>query len=419
MPKIVNKDRIVYLIEELENNPVNYADTKLSWPEVGYGLSLAGIYSCRLLGLFMVLPVLALYIQPMPRVTGWQLGLAIGIYGIFQALLQLPFGLLSDRYGRKPIIAIGLIIFIIGSIVCAFSHDIKILIIGRALQGAGAIGSTINALAADLTRPQVRSKVLAIIGIGVGGSFLLGMVISSYLNAWIGVPGLFTIASLLGILGLGLLFITIPTPSTKVTALNLSWQNLQPILLNINCLRLDVSIFMLHAILAFSFTIIPLLLAQLALPNQHITSIYGYILIPAFIITLVILHYSERCHQRLKIFLLLAISLLGITQLGLGLLSLNSTTIYLLLLGFFIAFIFLEATLPALLTRIVLPTYRGTASGIFATAQYSGIFVGGLLGGILTQHTSLRGSLSISASLSIVWLAFMLPLQISAKENLA
>lgn len=373
-------------------------------------MTLTGIYACRLLGLFMVLPVLALYIQAMPSSHGMLIGLALGIYGIFQALLQLPFGMLSDRYGRRPLILWGLIIFIVGSLICAFTDQIGWFLIGRSLQGAGAVGSTINAFAADLIRPAQRSKAMAIIGIGVGGSFLLAMVLGPILNWLIGVPGLFVISALLGFLGIFLLQKGVPEPPYhEITKPN--WPTLKAILIDPDCLRLNGSIFLLHAILAISFIIIPLLLQALHLEAKQVGLVYIPTLILAFGIALPLLGYAER-RTTMKVFLFIAIAIFGLSQLGLALFPLTLIGTGLLLLCFFTAFIFLEATLPALITRIAPTQSRGTASGVFSTAQFSGIFVGGLIGGILYEHISIQFVMQLTALASFIWILMIRRLQI-------
>jgi len=399
-----------------ENSAVTNSVVKLSKLELRHSITLAGIYGCRLLGLFMVLPVLALYIQTMPGATSLTIGLGIGVYGIFQALLQIPFGILSDRFGRKALISIGLIIFIIGSVICALASQIEWFIVGRAIQGAGAIGSTINALVADLTKPELRSKAMAVVGMGVGGTFLVAMLLGPLLSLFTGVPGLFILASIFGCFGLVLLNKFIPqlTPITT-TANHLHWQKLAHLLKHPDCLRLDLSIFLLHAILTISFVAVPLLLLQLDINSQYVSLIYIPVLLVAFIITMVGLSYAER-HQRLKSFLIIAIACFTISQLGLALLPPNLINIIFTLTTFFTAFVFLEANLPALITRVAPIESRGGATGIFSCAQFCGIFVGGLIGGRLYQQTSTTTILITTAIISCIWLLLILPLQIPKRE---
>lgn len=392
-------------------------DTSLSRLEKRCGFALAGIYGCRLLGLFMVLPVLALYTQSMPSATGLHIGLALGIYGIFQALLQIPFGIASDKYGRKPLIILGLFIFVIGSIICALSKQIEWFIVGRAIQGAGAIGGTINALAADLTRAHLRSKVMMIMGIGVGATFLLAMLLGPSLSIFIGIPGLFLVAAGFGLIGIILLLKAVPTPSKPIgTTSLLNWKSSKPVILNADCLRLDFSIFVLHATLTTSFVVIPLLLAQLDLSAKAVGMCYVPVLIVSFLINLPILSQAEK-RGTLKKFLYFAIVLLGLSQLGLAWLPLNLLCSVLLLLGFFTAFVFLEASLPALITRIAPTELRGMATGIFSSAQFCGIFVGGLMGGLLYQNSSIATVLTTCAGISFIWLIIIRPLQVSATKK--
>ncbi|MGH8307884.1 MAG: MFS transporter, partial [Gammaproteobacteria bacterium] len=175
-------------------------------------LSLAGIFSLRMLGLFMIYPVFAVWARRLPDATATTIGLALGIYGLTQALFQIPFGFLSDRIGRKRIIAAGLIVFAIGSMVAALSHSIYGIILGRLLQGAGAVGSATLALAADLTREEHRTKAMAIIGMTIGASFGLAVVVGPVLNGWIGVPGIFWLTAVLAVCGIGVLYVLVPQP---------------------------------------------------------------------------------------------------------------------------------------------------------------------------------------------------------------
>lgn len=396
------------------NNTVHHSETILTPVEKRSILVLAGVYACRLLGLFMVFPVLTLYIEAMPHSNGILIGLAMGIYGIFQALLQLPFGMLSDRYGRKPLILSGFIVFIAGSLICAATDEIGWFLVGRSLQGAGAVGSTISALAADLTRPAQRSKAMAIIGIGVGGSFLLAMLLGPILSWLIGVPGLFIFSALLGLLGILLLHKGITEPPQQAIR-SPSWQTLKGILINPDCLRINLSIFLLHALLMVSFIVIPLLLKTLGLEAKQIGLIYIPILMLSFAIALPLLGYAER-HDRTKFFLVGMISLFTFSQFGFAFFPLQWISITVLLLCFFIAFIFLEATLPALITRIAPTASRGTAAGLFSTAQFSGIFAGGLIGGILYEHTSIQSVMKLATLTGLLWILLIRSLKMPTDE---
>jgi MFS family permease len=351
-------------------------------------ISLASIYAFRMLGLFMILPVFSLYAQQLPHATTTLIGIALGIYGLTQALFQIPFAMWSDKIGRKPVIVFGLILFMIGSIVAALSHTIYGIIIGRALQGAGAVGSTLIALVADTTFEQNRLKAMAIIGMTIGLSFVAAMVLGPILNNLIGLAGIFWLTAGLALGGMIILFTLVPTPKTHILHRDSETvaTDFKSILFKAELLRLDFGIFSLHAILMALFLVLPLMLTQDAgLDASHQWMIYLPVLLIATLLMLPFVIIAEA-KRLMKPLFVGAIALLIITQLLLGLFQLPLLILCITLCVFFAAFTFLEACLPSLISKIAPAGNKGTAMGIYSSSQFLGIFIGGSVGGLLYHH---------------------------------
>lgn len=376
-------------------------------------MSLSSIMGLRMVGLFMVLPVFSLYAQQLQGATPFLTGLAIGIYGLFQALCQIPFGILSDRIGRKPVILLGLGIFILGSLVAAYSQTILPMIIGRALQGGGAVGSTILALMADLTREEQRTKAMAISGITIGFSFSIAMFIGPVLMQWMAVNQLFFIAALLGLLGIAILFISVPKPRT------LSWHSdTEPelhtflrLLISPELAKLNIGILILHAIFTASFVVMPISLHRFVGLSAHQQwSIYLPTLLVAFLLTLVCVGIAER-KRWLKPFFVGGIVALVIAECLLWLAPHNLKLMTVGLCFFFAGFSLLEAFLPSLVSRTAPAARKGSALGIYSCSQFLGIFVGGALGGWLYGQFSFIGVYCFCISLALLWLVLALLMQ--------
>lgn len=369
-------------------------------------VSLSIIMSLRMLGLFMVLPVFALYAANLKGATPLLIGLSIGIYGLTQALLQIPLGALSDRVGRKSVIIFGLMIFALGSMLAATSHTIVMIILGRALQGAGAVGSTIMAMIADLTSEKQRTKAMAITGMTIGMSFSLAMIVGPFLTAWINVNGIFWLAVVFAMIAIIILLTLTPTPQ------HVSWhaesepelKNFWGLLIHPELRRLNAGIFILHAIFTASFVIVPITLQQLAgLHGNQQWTLYLPILISAFLLTIPCILIAEKKHS-LKIFFLGAILLLGIAELLLWIFAHYLLLSAFSLLLFFLAFSLLEAFLPSLVSRTAPPARKGTALGIYSCSQFMGIFVGGTAGGWLYGTVGLIHVYLFCVVLAMVWL---------------
>lgn len=348
--------------------------------------SLAGIYALRMLGLFLILPVFSIYAHDHLRgATPVLIGLAIGAYGLSQALLQIPFGMLSDRYGRRPVIVAGLLIFAVGSVVAALSDSIGGVIIGRILQGAGAIAAAVMALAADLTREEQRTKAMAVIGTTIGLSFAVALVAGPILNTWIGVPGIFWLTALLALGGIAVVKFWVPQAvhSRFHRDTQAEPARFKDVLADGQLMRLNGGIMALHMILMASFVALPVALRDVAgLPSAQHWYVYLPVLLLgiAAMVPFVILAEKKR---RMKQVFVGAIVVLGLSELGLGLAYHSVLGIGLALFLFFAAFNILEATLPSLVSKGAPPDSKGTAMGVYSTAQFLGAFIGGASGGWL------------------------------------
>ena len=368
-----------------------------------YGL--AGIYGFRMLGLFLILPVFALYAEDLDYATPVLVGLAIGIYGLTQAVLQIPFGFLSDRIGRKPVIVGGLLLFALGSVIAATADDIWFIIIGRAIQGSGAIAAAIMALLADLTRESQRTKAMAMVGITIGMSFTIALISGPVLHHWMGMSGIFWLTAALAVLGILILMLVVPTPAHSsvhgdaepVPAM------FRRVLCNLDLLRLDLGIFTLHLVLTGLFLSIPLALRDVGLPVQQHTYLYLPVMLIAMIIMVPFIIMAEK-RGRMKSVFLGAIGLLVLAQLGFyySLHSFWGMAVCLVL--FFIAFNVLEATLPSLVSKTSPAGAKGTAMGVYTTSQFSGAFCGGLLGGWIHTQFGLSAVYLMGALACSIWL---------------
>lgn len=368
--------------------------------------SLAGIFSLRMLGMFMILPVFALYADELEGATPALMGFAIGVYGMTQAVLQIPFGLLSDRLGRKPVIAAGLLLFAIGSVVAALSTSIYGVILGRAIQGSGAIAAAVMALAADLTREEQRTKAMAIIGISIGFSFSVALVAGPVLDHWVGLSGIFWLTAVLAGAGIGVLYLAVPQP-----AISRRHRDAEPIpaqfasvLRDAQLLRLDYGILTLHMILTASFTVLPLILRDnLALPSQHHWYLYLPVLLLSIVAMVPFIILGER-RRRLKQVFLGAILAVALAQFGLAFWHMSLVSVSLLLFLFYVGFNLLEATLPSLISKVAPPDSKGTAMGFYSSSQFFGAFLGGALGGWLQGMAGVSAVLLFCGAAALVWL---------------
>lgn len=373
-------------------------------------LSLASLFALRMLGLFMIVPIFTLYAQHLQHVTPLLMGIALGCYGLTQAVLQIPFGMWSDRVGRKRIIALGLILFGLGSIIAALSHSIWGVIIGRSLQGAGAVGSTTLALLADLTRDEKRTKAMATVGVTIGMSFSLAMFLGPVLNSWISVSGIFWLTALFALIGLVILKMWVPRPEHLTVNPNVETvpANLPMVLRNPQLLRLDLGILLIHAILTATFVVLPIGLQNTAgLVEKQQWWIYLPTLLLGFATAIPMIIIAEK-KRLLKQVFLTAISLIILSELLFYFGQHSILTLAVSLWLFFSAFTLLEAILPSAISKAAPKDKRGTAIGVFSSCQFFGIFLGGTLGGWLYGHFNVSGVLIACAAVAVLWLLLVM-----------
>jgi MFS family permease len=373
---------------------------RMSRAEWRAGASLAGVFGLRMLGLFLILPVFAVHA---PQLAGGDdltlVGIALGAYGLSQAILQIPFGMASDRWGRKPVIYVGLVIFAAGSFLAASADDIWTAIAGRTLQGAGAISSVVVALAADLTREQHRTKTMAMIGAMIGFSFALSLVAAPALYERIGMAGLFGLVGVLALAAIGVVRLAVPEVPARVHAgPGSSGRVLHPELL-----RLNVGIFVLHVAQMAMFVVLPLRMIEAGLAVSDHWKLYLPVVLASFALMVPPVLYADRRNRPKPVLVGCVVLLIAVE----GALSMaGSIPAYAAgLLVFFVAFNVLEALLPSLVSRIAPAHARGMAIGVYNTTQTLGLFFGGLLGGWVAKHYGPREVFAVCAVLACVWLA--------------
>jgi len=389
---------------------------KMSPTEMRATAGLASIYGLRMLGMFIILPVFGFYAEHLPGGSNYTLvGIALGAYGLTQALLQIPFGWLSDRFGRKPVIYGGLILFAIGSFVAASATDIYGVIFGRIIQGAGAISAAIMALAADLTREEHRTKAMATIGMTIGATFALSLVIAPALNRLIGVPGIFVMTGVLALLAMVVVSRIVPNPAISRfhSDTEASAGRFQNVLRNGELLRLDFGVFALHAVLMALWLVVPLSLRTAGLPADQHWQVYLPVLLLSMVLVVPAIIYGEK-KAKLKQVFVASVAVLLISQilLAYGFDSLWGTTIALLV--FFAAFNLLEATLPSLISKIAPVGAKGTAIGVYSSVQFLGTFVGASVGGYLYGNYGSSALFAFCGALLMLWLIFAVTMKAPA-----
>lgn len=383
------------------------SEHRLNAGERRAAFSLAGVYMLRMLGLFMVLPVLAFAAKQLDGYTPTLAGIAIGIYGLSQGVLQIPLGLLSDRVGRKPVIVAGLLVLILGSVIAATSDSIYGVIVGRFLQGLGAIASATMAMAADLSRESNRLKVMALIGMSIGMAFALAMLLGPLIEGWAGLAGIFWITALMGALGVFIILFITPTPAAsrfhRDTEVEIHW--FRHVLRNGQLLRVDYGVLNLHLIMTATFMAVPRVLSEhfgMVLGDHW--QIYLPVLALSVAVVLPLIIVGERM-RLLRPAVLGAVGSLALAAWGMGHWELLGFAGWLVVFWlFFVSFNLLEATLPSLVAKLSPAAHKGTAMGAFSSSQFVGVFLGGLLGGWISQHFGLAAVFGVNAALALVWL---------------
>ena len=367
------------------------------------GASLASIFALRMLGLFLILPVFSVYAKTLPGGDNLALvGFALGAYGLTQAFFQIPYGIASDYFGRKLVIVIGLLIFALGSFVAAWAPDMTWIIVGRVLQGAGAISAAVTALAADLTREEHRTKVMAMIGSSIGLVFALSLVGAPLLYGWIGMGGLFIMTGVLALAAIVLLLKAVPPAPPPHGHEKLP---LRRVIFDADLLRLNLGIFVLHMVQMAMFVVLPhALVDHGGLDAAAHWKVYLPAVLVSFAIMVPAIIAAERKDKMRPVFLA-AVGLLVVVQGGLYLLHESLWVLALWLLLFFVAFNVLEATLPSLVSRTAPPAAKGAALGVYNTTQAIGLFIGGAAGGYIAQHFGDNAVFAACTGLALIWLA--------------
>ena len=391
----------------------------MSEQEKRASLGLAGIFSMRMLGLFMILPVMSLYTEHLDGVTPLLLGLSISVYGLTQALFQIPFGLMSDRFGRKKIITIGLLLFVAGSVVAAMSTTIYGIILGRALQGSGAVAAAIMALAADLTLEQNRTKIMATIGISIGISFAVAMVLGPVLASVVGLQGIFWFTATLAIMGIFILHKVVPQAKTLSTH-----KDAEPIpalmgkvLKDVQLLRLDFGIFCLHLVMTAMFVVLPLIMrGKLGIAADDHWMVYLPVLGLSVIAMVPFIILAEK-KRKMKVVFVSAVGALSLASAGLYLFSEHLWGMLASLFIFFTAFNLLEASLPSLISKIAFAGGKGTAMGVYSSSQFFGAFCGGLMGGLVWSTYGLATVFLVCAGILFIW--FLVALSMKAPRHMS
>ncbi len=381
-------------------SPMTAFERRATW-------SLASIYALRMLGLFMIMPVMSLFAGQLEGSTPTLIGLAIGIYGMSQAALQIPFGLVSDKIGRKKVIVIGLLLFCSGSVIAALSTSILGVIVGRAVQGSGAIAGPVMALLADLTQEVHRTKAMALIGASIGVSFGVAIAAGPVLAGIIGLNGIFWLIAVLALLAILVIVFLVPNPKQvkKHRDTQVMPATFLQVLKDIELLRLNYGIFVLHTILAASFVVVPLLLRDAGLPTSEHWQAYLPVFIGSFLAIIPFVIIAEK-KRKLKPVFLVAIVVLILAEAGLIRFNASLYGVIAFLWLFFCGFNLLEATLPSLISKTAPGDKRGTAMGIYSTSQFLGSGIGGSVGGWCYGHYGAPAVFVLCALLALSWLLF-------------
>lgn len=387
-------------------------DNKMTPVELRATWGLGTVFSLRMLGMFMVLPVLTTYGMALQGASETLIGLAIGIYGLAQAIFQIPFGLMSDRIGRKPLIVGGLLLFVLGSIIAATTSSIWGIILGRALQGSGAIAAAVMALLSDLTREQNRTKAMAFIGISFGVTFAIAMVIGPIVTHALGLHALFWMIAILASLGIVITLLVVPDASGHVLnrESGMVKGSFRKVLGNSRLIKLNVGILCLHILLMSSFVALPGQFEQAGLPAAEHWKIYLVTMLIAFVGVVPFIIYAE-VKRRMKRVFVACVGLIVVAEIVLWGAEGHFWTLVVGVQLFFFAFNLMEAILPSLVSKESPAGYKGTAMGLYSTSQFIGVAIGGSLGGWVFGHFDAQTVFLVGAIVAAIWLFVAMTMQ--------
>ncbi|MGO2074304.1 MAG: MFS transporter [Pseudoalteromonas sp.] len=382
-------------------------------------VTLASVFAFRMLGLFMLMPVLAIYGQELDGFSPLWIGIAIGAYGLTQAVLQIPMGWLSDKIGRKKVIVGGLIVFALGSVIAAMAESMQVLTLGRALQGMGAIASALLAFASDLSRDEQRPKVMAVIGMSIGMSFAAAMLLGPMVAASWGVSGVFWLTSILAVVGIFIVLLLVPKAINKAPKGDTlaTMADIKKLIKHPQLARLDIGILLLHLSLTTIFVALPGQLISDGLIADHHWHLYIPVLVLAFVLMVPIMIIAIRKEKEKQAFLG-SIALLMVSLLAMAIWVDSIIGLGICMLLYFVAFNFLEATMPALVSRLAPASQKGSAMGVYSSSQFFGAFLGGILGGYVAQVMSAQAVFAAAALVGLIWLILAWKMQVPPKSKI-
>lgn len=387
----------------IESPPEQPVRLRLTALERKASMLLALLFASRMLGLFLLTPVFAVVAQTLVGGNDpAKVGLALGAYGLTQAVLQIPLGMASDKYGRRPVIVAGMVLFVLGGIVCAQASSIEWVTVGRCIQGLGAVSAAISAWVADSTRPEVRTRAMAMVGGSIGISFAVSLVLSPVLVGHFGLSGLFWVISLLGFICL--LIAAFVVPAAPMAQVPINQVPASAVLRHRDLLRLNLGVFCLHFVLMSLFIVVPSNLARLGnYDSASLWQVYLPVILVSFVLMVPAVFYTEtrKCHKQA---LELAVLLLMLVLAFMPWVANSLAGMIVMLILFFIAFNILEALQPSLVSRVAPPEYKGMALGFYNTTQSLGVFAGGLVGGLLSRYSNSSNVLWLGSILTLVWL---------------
>jgi MFS family permease len=375
-------------------------------------ITLSSVFALRMLGLFMLLPVFSIVGKELQGYTPALIGLAIGAYGLTQAFFQIPFGWLSDKFGRKPIILMGLILFAIGSVVAAMSDHIYGVIAGRLLQGCGAIASAIMALAADLSRDEQRTKIMASIGMSIGAAFAAAMILGPWLTGWLGLKGIFILIAVLAIVAMFVIYFLTPNTDHHFVQRDAiaTRGEFTRIFKDGQLMRLNFGIFSLHFLLTSFFVAFPTRLANLGVELNSHSWVYLVTMIGAVLLMIPMIIIAEKKRQHTKV-MLVGVLLIAAVQLVFGLYQFSILFVVIAMVVYFTGFNLLEALLPSMISRLAPLSSKGTALGVYSTSQFAGAFFGGPVAGFIIQSYGMDGVYLAGAIIAIIWALLLMGLK--------